>query len=428
MTGHSLRLAGSAILNLFPKLTALFRIPVAPGAGGRLPREPDYWRLWIVGVIIFIVRWIEILAIAIFVYQRTSSAFIVAFLMMLRMAPMGLFGAFLGDFADRIERRTGLILMVGIMLATSIILALLAHFDRLEVWHLGVASFIHGIVWAADNPIRRMMIGEVVGSDRMATAMSIDIGTNNASRVAGPTIGGLLLATIGIYGAFAIGAAMYVVALAVAFMIRARNAPMHHASGGMLARIAEGVRLAQTNERLRGTLIITLVFNLFGWPFSSMIPVLGQDNLHLGPAGIGILASTEGIGAFCGAIVIALFVGPAHYARIYIGGVFIYQASLTLFALSPHSVPAGIALMLTGVGGACFAIMQTTLIYQTVAPAMRGRMLGVLTVCIGINPIGFVHVGLLAELIGAQWATVTTGVEGLICMLLTRRYWKALGA
>ena len=372
-------------------------------------------------------RWVEILAIAIFVYQRTGSAFIVAFLMMLRMAPMGLFGAFLGDFADRMERRTGLILMVGTMLATSVILALLAHFDRLEVWHLGVTSFLHGIVWAADNPIRRMMIGEVVGADRMATAMAIDIGTNNASRVAGPTIGGLLLATIGIYGAFVLGAVMYVIAIVVCFMIRARNAPPHQASGGMLARIAEGVGLARTDPRLRGTLMITLVFNLFGWPFSSMIPVLGQDSLHLGPAGIGILASTEGIGAFFGAIAIALLARPVHYARIYIGGVFIYQASLTLFALSPHVVPAGIALMLTGVGGAAFAIMQTTLVYQTVAPAMRGRMLGVLTVCIGINPIGFVHVGILAELIGAQWATVTTGVEGLLCMLLTRRYWKQMG-
>ena len=406
----------------------MFRIPVAPGTAARLPREPDYWRLWIVGVIIFMVRWIEILAIAVFVYQRTGSAFIVAFLMMLRMAPMGLFGAFLGDFADRMVRRTGLILMVGSMLATSFTLALLAHFDRLEVWHLAVASFIHGIGWAADNPIRRMMIGEVVGADRMATAMAIDIGTNNASRVAGPTIGGLLLATVGIYGAFALGAAFYLVALVMTFTIRARNAPVQHPSGGMLGRIAEGVRLARSDERLRGTLIITLVFNLFGWPFSSMIPVLGQDNLHLGPAGIGILASTEGIGAFCGAIVIALLAGPAHYARLYIGGVFVYMAALALFALSPHVVPAGLALMLTGVGGAAFAIMQTTLIYQTVAPTMRGRMLGVLTVCIGINPIGFVHIGLLAELIGAQWATVTTGVEGLICMALTRRYWKAMGA
>ena len=406
----------------------MFRTPAAPGTGGRLPREPDYWRLWLVGVIIFVVRWIEILAIAVFVYQKTGSAFIVAFLMMLRMAPMGLFGAFLGDFADRIVRRTGLILMVGSMVATSFTLALLAHFDRLEVWHLAVGSFVQGIGWAADNPIRRMMIGEVVGADRMATAMSIDIGTNNASRVAGPIMGGLLLATIGIYGAFALGAAMYLAALLVAFAIRVRNTPVRHAPGGMLARIAEGVRLARSDERLRGTLIITLVFNLFGWPFSSMIPVLGQDNLHLGPAGIGILASTEGVGAFCGAIVIALLAGPAHYARIYIGGVFAYQAAIALFALSPHAVPAGLALMLAGGGGASFAIMQTTLIYQTVAPAMRGRMLGVLTVCIGINPIGFVHVGLMAELIGAQWATVATGVEGLICMALTRRYWKAMGA
>jgi predicted MFS family arabinose efflux permease len=258
--------------------------------------------------------------------------------------------------------------------------------------------------------------------------MSIDIGTNNASRVVGPTVGGLLLATVGLSGAFILGAVSYLIALIVAFTIRYRDEVVRHESGGMIARVMEGVRLAQSDERLRGTLIITLIFNMFGWPFSSMIPVIGHDNLHLGPVGVGVLASMEGVGAFCGAVVIALLAVPSQYARIYIGGVLIYMTALTLFALAPHPALAGAALAATGIGGAAFAIMQTTFIYLTVPPVMRGRMFGVLTACIGIGPLGFIHVGVMAELIGAQWATVTTGLEGFICMLLTRRYWRIMGA
>ena len=102
---------------------------------------------------------------------------------MLRVLPMGLFGAFLGALAERIERRTALVSVVLSMGLTSMTLAVLAFTGQLAVWQLAVASFINGIGWATDNPVRRVMIGEVVGAEQMSTAMSIDVGTNNASRM-----------------------------------------------------------------------------------------------------------------------------------------------------------------------------------------------------------------------------------------------------
>jgi MFS family permease len=391
-----------------------------------VPGGADFWRLWVVGLILFVVRWIETIAVAVFVYQRTGSAFIVAAMTMLRILPMGLLGTFLGALADRLERRTGLILIVLISFATSAALALLAHLDALAVWHLAVASFLNGIGWAADNPVRRMMIGDVVGMRRMSTAISIDVGSNNASRMAGPTIGGFLLATVGIGGAFCLDAALYLVALIAALGIRYRNNPLHRSRGRMLTRIAEGLRLARSNRRLRATLLITVIFNVFGWPFTSMIPVIGQDNLHLGPQGIGMLASVEGIGAFCGAIAVALYARPAQHANLYTGGIVAYLLTLTLFALASDPALAGSALLLTGLSGAGYSIMQTTLMYGFAPPEMRGRMFGVLATCIGIGPIGFIHVGLLADAIGARWATVVLGSEGLLVLLLTWPLWRVL--
>ena len=392
-----------------------------------MPSEPDFWRLWLVGLVLFVVRWIETIAVAVFVYQRTGSAFVVAIVTTLRTVPMGLFGALLGGMADRLERRTGLILIVLVSLATSLTLAVLAHTDQLAVWHLAVASFINGIGWAADNPVRRMMIGEVVGAPRMSTAISIDVGSNNASRMAGPTIGGFLLATVGIFGALSVSVGLYLIAMIAALGIRYRNQPVQHASGLMMARIGEGLKLALSNRRLRATLTITMIFNIFGWPFTSMIPVVGQDNLHLGPEGIGLLASIEGVGAFCGAVMIALYARTVHHDRLYVGGVTLYLVSLTLFALAPTPLLAGAALLSTGLGGSAFSIMQATLIYLSAPVEMRGRMLGVLATCIGIGPLGFVNIGLLAEAIGAKSAIVMVGLEGLLVMFLTRPLWRALG-
>jgi hypothetical protein len=72
--------------------------------------------------------------------------------------------------------------------------------------------------------------------------------------------------------------------------------------------------------------------------------------------------------------------------------------------------------------------MQATLVYLSAPPEMRSRIYGVLSVCIGIGMIGFIHLGLLASLMGAPWATATTGVEGILALLLTRRWWRAVGA
>ena len=180
---------------------------------------PDFWRLWYVGLIVATVRWLETIAVGVVVYQRTDSAFLVSMMTMLRLLPMGLFGVFLGALAERFDRRLTLIIVVLLMICTSAILAVLDQAGQLEIWHLAVASFINGCGWCTDNPVRRVMIGEVVGRERMGTAMSLDVGGNNASRMVGPTIGGFLLASIGVEGVFALSVLMYAGALAAALTI-----------------------------------------------------------------------------------------------------------------------------------------------------------------------------------------------------------------
>ena len=386
----------------------------------------DFWRLWFVGLVVFVVRWVETIAVGVFVYQHTGSAFIVAMMTMLRLLPMGLFGAFLGAIAERTERRTTLILVVSSMVITSLVLAILAHLHLLAVWHLAVASFINGIGWATDNPVRRVMIGEAVGATRMGAAMSIDVGANNASRMVGPTIGGLLLAGVGIDGVFTLSVVLYAVAVLAACRVRYRNSFPPTTSESVLARIAEGLAFVRGDKRLIGTLTITVVYNVFGWPFTSMVPVIGQDQLHLGPEGIGILASMDGIGAFAGAVLMAMFCRPDFYRHAYVGGVMIYMVMLIAFALVPLPLAAGAALLFTGLGGAGFSIMQATLVYLSAPPEMRSRMLGVLSVCIGIGPVGFVALGWLADAIGAPWATAASGLTGLLVLLLTRPLWRAI--
>jgi predicted MFS family arabinose efflux permease len=272
------------------------------------------------------------------------------------------------------------------------------------------------------------MIGEVVGPTQMSAAMSVDVGANNASRMLGPTIGGLLLAWVGISGAFTVSVLCYGIALAAAMRLRHRNNIAPAAAGGaVLARMIEGLLLVRRDPKLIGTLVITVIYNVFGWPFTSMIPVIGQDSLGLGAGGIGILASMDGIGAFCGALLIAFYARPVHYTRLYIGGVIGYLVMLIVFALVPNVPLAAAALLLTGLTSSAFSVMQATLIYLAAPAEMRSRLYGVLSVCIGVGPLGFLGLGLLAEAIGAPVATALTGLLGLLALVLTRRWWGRIG-
>jgi MFS family permease len=386
---------------------------------------PDFWRLWYVGLIVSTVRWIETVAFGIVVYQRTDSAFLVSMMTMLRLLPMGLFGVFLGALAERLDRGKTLLLVVLLLSGTSVVLVILDWIGRLEIWHLAFASFINGCGWCTDNPVRRVLIGEVVGRERMGTAMSLDVGATNASRMVGPVVAGILLAWSGIRGVFVLSVLMYGTALWAIVTIRSRL-PRAAVSGAVLSRIAEGLALVRSDRRLIGVLIVTVIYNLFGWPFTGMIPVIGRDRLFLGPEGVGLLTTMDGIGAFVGALLAALWLTPRWYGRTYLGGVACYLIAVVIFAEVQSPTLAGAALLLTGLAGAGFATMQATLVYLAAPADMRSRILGVLTVCIGTGPIGFLWLGWLAERIGAHNATAVTGVLGLLAMVTTWRWWKEI--
>jgi len=385
----------------------------------------DYWRLWYVGMIVSTVRWLETVVMGVVVYQQTGSAFIVAMITMLRLLPMGLFGAFLGAFAERFDRRLTLAAMVELLASTSALLSIVAWVGTLEVWHFAAASFINGCGWATDNPLRRTIMGEIMGRDRMATAMALDVGAGNSSRMVGPTIGGLLLAGIGIEGAFVLSVAMYATAIAATLMVRTRM-PATPGAAAVLARTWESIAIATKDPRLSAILLVTIIYNIFAWPFTSMIPVIGRDQLLLGPEGVGLLTSVDGLGAFVGALVLALWLTPGWHARAYVGGVAVYLLSLIAFALAPEPLSASTALLVTGLSGAAFSTLQATTVYLAAPVEMRSRIMGVLSVCIGTGPIGFVWLGWLADRIGAPQATAMTGAMGLLALAATWPLWRRI--
>ena len=388
--------------------------------------EPDYVRLWIAGTISSAIRWLDALAFSVVAYQQSGSAFLVAMLMMLRLLPMGLFGAFFGALAERVQRRSILLAITAAMGVTSLALTLLAWSGHLAIWHLAVAAFINGLGWLSDSTVRRLLMGEVVGAERVSAAVSFDSASSNLSRMLGPTAGGLLLAGIGVTGAFGLGAVLYIAGFLAIAGMRYRNTIPPAGGPAILARIMGGITLVRRDRRLVGVLTLTTIFNLFGWPATSMVPVLAQGRLALGTEATGLLVSMDGLGALIASLLIGTLARRGMHGRLYFAGTLLYF--LAEFGLAAASEPwsAGASVALTGVAAASFGIMQTTLIYLAAPAEMRSRVFGVLSACIGIGPLGFLHLGLLAEAIGAPLATAISGAEGLIALALTWRLWNVL--
>ena len=403
----------------FPSLSRSFpwRLPIT---------APDFWRLWFVGTVLFIARWLDMLAMSVVIFQKTGSAFLVSLVIVARFLPMGMFGAFAGAFGDRFDRRKLIALLYASLLASSLTLLVLAHVDALEVWHMLAASFLAGIAATCDNPVRRMIVGEVVGIEKIGTAMAIDVATNNGTRTVGPFIAGALLASFGIEGVLLADTVVFAAALLAIARLDYRGQARAAGEASIIANIREGWRVCRTDRRLMGVLVLTIVFNLFAYPYVGLVPVIGASILSLGPAEIGLLASMDGLGSLIGALLIALFARQGSYQRIFVASIAAGIVSVFLFALTSGAFLAGSMLVAIGMAVAIFSVMQNTLMYLLAPAHARAWILGLLSVAIGINPLGFLAIGWLADAIGPTNALIVMSLAGMAVFMACRRAWWAL--
>ena len=379
---------------------------------------PDFRRIWLIGICSGVVRWLEMLAFGIYVFDLTGSAFLVATFTLLRFIPFALFGAVTGALVDKLGHRKVLRYSLMAMFASSGALVWLTQTGQLELWHLAVASALAGIYWTTDFPARRNLIGLLAGPSLLARALSFDAASNTLTRAIGPLIGGALMASLGITGILMLTLGLYFIALLFVLRLSKPALTGTAESAGLFREIWNGFKFALTDRNLLAAYAITVIFNLFGFPFTALIPVIGKQTLGLAPDAVGMIAALEGLGAVFG----ALAVGRVHLIRqiwtTYIGGVATCLIGIAVMGYGEHILVVGTGIALAGFGAGLFAASQVTLIYRLSPAEQRSRMLGVLTICIGTAPFGFALLGYMADWLGSGHALLVMSVEGAISLLL----------
>ncbi|MBL8689130.1 MAG: MFS transporter [Rhodospirillaceae bacterium] len=388
-------------------------------------RDAAYRRVWLVGACAGMMRWLDQLAVGIYVFEVTSSPLLVAIITLCRLMPM-LAGAFIGALAERVPLRRMLIANLLAMTAVYGVLATLAFSGDLQIWQVGIGATLVGLYWASEMSVRRTLLGEIAGGERLGSAMGLDWVAVNGTRLIGPLLGGAIYAGWGVGGTFLLGAVLFGTAALVALGLRAGMEARGKVGRNVLSDIVDGLRWAAARPVVMGLLAVTVVMNALAFPYASMVPVIGKEVLHADPVGVGLLTSAEGIGALLGSFVLANTVRPAWYARTFTIGCTICLTAALVFGLSASYVFSLGVLVLLGLGSSAFATMQSTVMLTAAPPEQRSRMMGVLSSTIGTGQIGYLHIGILADYLGAPWAVAISMTEGLILLALCVKFWPAL--
>jgi len=400
--------------------------PKLPLGRWALFRNGEFSRLWGIGAMSSTIRWLELLAIGVVVFDLTGSPFQVALMAILRMLPLAFFGALVGALAGRLNHRkmlvTGLLVMIGV----SAVLAALSKTGHIQLWHIAVGVFVSGMFWVLDYSVRKTLLAAAVDGESVGHAMSLDTVSNNGTRMLGPILGGMFLQWVGLTGVYVFSAVGYIGAILCALALSSTIGRSEQKGPGVISAISRSLPLLKSQPLLAGILMVTVVFNLWGFPFISMIPVIGKEILVLNSFYVGLLMSAEGCGALIGALLIAGTGQSRHYRKLYICGLGLYLVMAIVFSQSTSSAGSGACLLVVGLGVAAFAAMQSTLILLTAPEEARSLMMGLLTMCIGMAPIGFLHIGLLANWLGAPTAIAILAAEGLVALWWVLRRWPSL--
>ena len=376
--------------------------------------DRDFRWLWTGQAINGVGSQITRLALPYQVYVLTNSTLAIAALTLFQLVPILVFSLGAGSIADAVDRRRMLrITQLGLM-ACSAILAILAFQPSVPLPLLFLVAFASAAFASLDQPARSSAIPRLVPRERLPAAIALGQLNFQIASVVGPTVAGILIATVGLPGAYLVDVASFAASLGALAAI-SPIPPLVGAARPGLAAIREGLRFAIQRRVILATYVIDLDAMIFGMP-TSLFPVLALDVFHAGPQGLGLLAAAPSVGALLGALLSGWVSSVRRVGLAVIVAVAIWGLAITLFGLSTFSF--ALALFFLAVAGAAdvlSAVFRSTIVQLAAPDNLRGRISSIHILVVTSGPrIGDIEAAAVASVIGAQ-ASVVSG--GVLCLL-----------
>jgi len=383
------------------------------------------YRLWFVGQLVSLFgTWMQTTAQGYLVFQLTNSPSYLGYVAFASGVPTWLFMLYGGVIADRMSRRTLMIITQTAMLVLAFILALLTFTGRVQPWHIVVLAFLLGIANAFDAPARQAFVLEMVEREDLTNAIALNATMFNAATAVGPAVAGITYAVFGPAWCFTLNGLSFIAVIVALLMMRiepqAAPARRSSAAGELIA----GLRYAVAHPIIRLLIGLIGLISLFGLSFATLLPAWAVTVLRGDATTLGWLQSGRGLGALIGALYLASLGRIKFKGRLLMIGVVLFPIMLAGFALVRWLPLALLFLVLVGATMILAMNLANAIVQTLVSDELRGRVMGIYSlVFFGFMPIGGLLAGAVADSIGEQptvilSAAILLGVAALVWALL----------
>ncbi len=378
-----------------------------------LRESPPFRRLFVGQMISLVGRQITVVAVPFQVYSQTRSPLDVGLLGIVQAVP--LIGGSLagGAIVDRFDRRRVLLMtQVGLGSCSGLLAlgALMGHPPLLAIYAVVAIAALFASI---DSPARTAIIPNLVGIDRLAGALSLNIVLFDTGLIAGPAIGGLVIAHLGLPAAYSVDVLTFSAALIAVALLppQGRSSTEHERP---VAAILRGLSFARHQPVILGGFAMDLAAMIFGLP-RAVFPVLAATTFHAGAQGLGLLYSAPGVGA----VVAALLSGPVtrsnRLGRIIVVAISIWGVAIIVFGYVGTLWVALVLLAIAGGADSLSAVCRHTIMQRIAPNELRGRLTSLYFMVVTGGPyLGDVEAGAVANAFGAEVAIVTGGALCLV--------------
>lgn len=388
-------------------------------------RHRNFRLLWSGLVVSQTGNWMQFIALGYLIDQLTQAPIYLGLLGVSQAIPRLLFAFVGGVTADRLDRRRVLIVTNAIMMGSAILLWLLAQTDRIAVWHILVIGAFNSLTQSFDAPARQSLIPSLVPERELMQAVSLTSVAFNGAGIFGPSLGGVIIAAIGVKGCFFVNAVSFVAVFLALFLMEFTDT-----TSGLETSIAddmrEGVQMLLQHRALLAILAMVAILSFFGRPYIRMMPAYAREVLGAGPTGLGVLQAGPSVGTVLAVFVIGALADVVPKGRLMQDAAIASGVLVVLFGLSRWFWMSFALLVLMGLAHSIAQASANTLLQTTVQPHQRGRMMGIYSMTVfGMFALGTLPTGALGGVVGIGPALAIGGaaVVALVGVLV----WRAPG-
>ena len=335
---------------------------------------------------------------------------------LVRLMPIIFFSIAGGTVADASDRRRVMLFTQAAMAVTALALAVLTFRGVSHPWPIYSLAAIGAAFGAFDSPARQSLMPTLVPRDHLPNAISLTAIMVQVASVAGPAVGGLVIATLGVGWVYAVNALTFVCVIAALLMMRDIPPRSADDAGEISVRaVREGLGFVFSSPMIRSTMLLDFFATFFS-SATALLPIFAQDILRVGARGYGWLYAAPSVGAVLTSIVMVRSIERIERrGLVLLWAVAAYGAATVVFGFSHSFLLTFLCLAVTGAADTVSMVLRNVIRQLGTPDHLRGRMTGINMVFFQGGPqLGELEAGVVAQWIGPRGSVVTGGIGCLI--------------